>query len=169
MKRILIIGRSGAGKTTFAGKLGKVLNRDVIHLDNIFWKPGWVRAFTSDEWQKKINDLTEKEEWILDGNYHNTLAMRLQRADTVIFFDFNPFRTLVNACMRKHLPPKESGDTVERLHSEVGFFKLVKSIFKFPTRKVREQIEKTAGKDVFVIKNRREAEQTLQKLAMNPE
>jgi adenylate kinase family enzyme len=167
MKRILIIGRSGAGKTTFTDKLGKALGREVIHLDNLFWKPGWVRAYNTEEWEKKVQELIQKNEWILDGNYHNTLEMRLQRADVVIFFDINPFQALANALKRKFFPSVGSGDKVPKLHSEVRFQNLARSIFKFPTKKVQKQVEKAAIKNIFVIRNRKEIEQTLQELTMN--
>ena len=44
MKRILIIGNGGSGKSTFAKKLHKKLNLELIHLDNLFWKPNWVQT-----------------------------------------------------------------------------------------------------------------------------
>ena len=42
MRRIAIIGAGGAGKSTLARQLGEVLGIEVIHLDALFWKPGWV-------------------------------------------------------------------------------------------------------------------------------
>jgi len=55
MRRILVIGIAGGGKSTLALKLGEVLGLPVIHLDAIFWKPGWesipreeFRALTAD-------------------------------------------------------------------------------------------------------------------------
>lgn len=164
MKRILVIGRSGAGKTTFSDRLGKALGRKVIHLDNLFWKPGWVRAFSSEEWVKQVKRLIKEDEWIIDGTYHNTLEMRLRRADTVIFFDINSFRSLLNALKRKHSLPSESADNVPRLHSEVGFLILVKSVFRFPSKKVYEQIKKSGVEKVYVIKNQKDSEKVLQKL-----
>jgi len=164
MKRILIVGRSGSGKTTFSNKLGEKLTREVIHLDNLFWKPGWVRAFTPEEWEFEIQKMIQKEEWIIEGNYHNTLEIRLKRADAVIFFDTNPFVALAYALKRKFFPPKKSTD-ISGLHDEVKVLTLAKSIFNFPTSSVRDQIVKAGIKDVFVIRNRREAKKILNILA----
>jgi adenylate kinase family enzyme len=62
----------------------------VIHLDVQFWKPGWVEP-SEDEWRQKQRDLVAGEEWILDGNYHATLDLRLARADAAVFLD-TPWR-----------------------------------------------------------------------------
>ena len=87
MERILIIGCSGAGKSTLARKLGDVTGLPVVHLDSLFWKPGWVES-TKEELDDKILSAMEEEHWILDGNYCRTLPMRLQYCDSVVFLDF---------------------------------------------------------------------------------
>lgn len=86
MQRIVIIGSSGAGKSTLARELGHKLNLPIIYLDKYYWKPEWVSTPTQ-EWQEKVAELTQGEQWIIDGNYRDTLDMRLQAADTVIFLD----------------------------------------------------------------------------------
>lgn len=49
MKHIAIIVCSGAGKSTFARELGAITGLEVIHLDRLYWKPGWVET-PKDEW-----------------------------------------------------------------------------------------------------------------------
>lgn len=58
----------------------------LIHLDIHFWKPGWVEP-TEEEWREKQRGLLSGDEWIIDGNYHATLELRLERADTVVYLD----------------------------------------------------------------------------------
>ncbi len=86
MKRILIIGSSGSGKSTLARQLGASLNLPVIHLDKLFWHPGWVGTPPT-VWTQTVAELTSGNEWIIDGNYRGTLDMRLASADTVVFLD----------------------------------------------------------------------------------
>jgi adenylate kinase family enzyme len=86
MKKILVVGSSGAGKSTFARHLGKTTGLEVIHLDKIFWNPGWVET-DREEWRKKIEQLSKGDSWIMDGNYSGTLETRLPACDTVIFLD----------------------------------------------------------------------------------
>src|ERR1051325_3370360 len=86
MQKILVIGSGGAGKSTFARRLGERLKLDVIHLDRLYWKPGWIET-PKDEWRRLIQELLNREAWIMDGNYSGTLEMRMAACDTVIFLD----------------------------------------------------------------------------------
>ena len=58
----------------------------VIHLDLHYWKPSWARP-SDDEWRERQRTLLAGEAWIIDGNYNETLPLRLERADTVVFLD----------------------------------------------------------------------------------
>lgn len=86
LKRIAIIGCGGAGKSTLSRELGKSLDLPVVHLDRVFWKPGWERisreAFIAEQLE-----IMAQPRWILDGNYGSTMDLRLQAADTIVFLD----------------------------------------------------------------------------------
>lgn len=86
MKRIMVIGSGGAGKSTFARKLGERLQIEVLHLDVFHWRPGWV-APPKDEWLKTVEGLIKRDSWIMDGNFSSTLEMRYGACDTLIFLD----------------------------------------------------------------------------------
>ena len=86
MKRILVIGAGGAGKSTFARQLGEILGLAVVHLDALYWKPGWVES-PRDEWASTVEGVLEREAWIIDGNYSGTLERRLEACDAVVFLD----------------------------------------------------------------------------------
>ncbi len=87
MKRVLVIGSSGAGKSTFARRLSQATDIPVIHLDRLYWNPNWVGTTDQTEWQAKVERALQGDAWIIDGNYSGTLRLRLQKADTVIFLD----------------------------------------------------------------------------------
>jgi adenylate kinase family enzyme len=87
MQRVLVIGISGAGKSTFARKLAARTGLPLIHLDSEFWKPGW-RVTERGKWRDKVAKLVARDAWILDGNYGASLDLRLPRADTVMWFDY---------------------------------------------------------------------------------
>jgi adenylate kinase family enzyme len=87
MKRILIIGSPGAGKSTFAVRLGRLIHLPIIHLDKEFWQPGWKET-PRDKWTDRVKELAIRDKWIIDGAYDRTLEIRLSRADTVIFLDY---------------------------------------------------------------------------------
>ena len=86
MERVLVIGPGGAGKSTFAARLGRRLGLEVIHLDRHFWKAGWVDP-PRDEWAKTVAGLLARDSWVMDGNYSGTLPLRLAACDTVVFLD----------------------------------------------------------------------------------
>lgn len=88
MERVVIIGCSGSGKSTLARQLGEKLNLPVVHLDRLFWKPGWQEA-TAEEFDEKLTAELEKDRWIIDGNFSRTMQQRLAKCDAVIFLDYN--------------------------------------------------------------------------------
>lgn len=85
-QRVVVTGLPGSGKSTFSKALSAKAGLPVIHLDLHFWRPGWV-APSPEEWRKQQLDLLSADSWIADGNYHETLDLRLARADTVIVLD----------------------------------------------------------------------------------
>jgi adenylate kinase family enzyme len=86
-ERIAIVGCSGAGKSQLATTLGARLGLPVVHLDRLFWKPGWVESTQEEFLAAQDRALPAAGRWIADGNYGGTLELRLGRADTVIFLD----------------------------------------------------------------------------------
>ena len=99
MERILIIGCGGAGKSTLARQLGDKLNIPVVHLDKLFWKPGWVEM-PKDEFDALLRQEMAKERWIMDGNFNRTLPERIARCDTMIYLDFSRFACLCGVIKR---------------------------------------------------------------------
>ena len=87
-RRLLIIGSSGSGKSTLARALGEALALPVVHLDKLYWTPGWV-ARPREEFDALLAAELEKDAWIMDGNFHRTLPLRLARADGVVRFQYS--------------------------------------------------------------------------------
>lgn len=86
MRKVLVIGSSGAGKSVFAARLAQRTGLPLIHLDAIYWRPGWVKT-PREEWMRTIEGLLARDAWVMDGNYAGTLDRRLAACDTVIFLD----------------------------------------------------------------------------------
>jgi len=84
MKRVVILGNSGSGKSSFAEKLADKLGIPCIHLDSHYWKPNWIPT-PKEEWPSIVRRLIDEDEWVMDGNYSTTLEERIQRADTAIY------------------------------------------------------------------------------------
>ena len=99
MERILIIGCGGAGKSTLARQLGEKLDLPVVHLDKLYWKPGWVQE-SREEFDRKLDITLEEPKWIIDGNFNRTMPLRLQKCDTVIYLDFPRITCLLGVIKR---------------------------------------------------------------------
>ena len=85
-KKILILGCGGAGKSTFAIDMGNWFSLPVVHLDKLYWLPGWINR-SNEDFDKLLEKEIKKEMWIIDGNYKRTLQWRLEYADVAILFD----------------------------------------------------------------------------------
>lgn len=84
--RILVIGSCGAGKTTLARAIAEERGLPVIHLDQHYWRPGWV-APSEAEWQAQVARLAAEPRWVMDGNYSGTLMGRIALADAIVYLD----------------------------------------------------------------------------------
>lgn len=86
MRRVMVIGGAGAGKSMVARKLGEISGLPVIYLDQIFWQPGWELRPASDV-SARVLDVVDSDDWIIDGNNFSTFEERAARADTIVFLD----------------------------------------------------------------------------------
>ncbi|MFE6862250.1 adenylate kinase [Nocardia sp. NPDC057668] len=103
MNRVVVLGRGGAGKSTFAVRLGAVTGLPVIELDKHFWSPD-LTPLSGDQWESVQQRLTATNSWILDGDLgpYDVLGTRLGAADTVVVLDFVLWRCAWRAARRSH-------------------------------------------------------------------
>lgn len=89
MRRVLVMGPPGSGKSTFARGLGAARGLPVMHLDQAYWRPGWIEA-PPEAFREAIEGMAAGPAWIIEGNYTSlalALAPRLAAADTVVVLD----------------------------------------------------------------------------------
>ncbi len=99
MKKVLIIGCSGAGKSTFARKLAAKTGLPLYYLDMIWHLPDRT-TLSREEFDILLEKILKTDSWIIDGNYARTLPMRLKEADTVFLFDIPVEQCLQGAIER---------------------------------------------------------------------
>jgi adenylate kinase family enzyme len=162
MKRILILGSCGAGKSTFAKRLHAILGIDIIHLDQHYWKSNWART-ESEEWQKKVEGLVKGESWIMDGNYRSTMDLRLPKADTIIWLDFSPL-----VCFYRIVKRRLKNNRVDELvgcKERISFELLKWVLWKFPRDNrpdIAKRLEVLEGrKDIHILKSNKDVESFL--------
>lgn len=164
MRRILVIGSGGAGKSTFSRRLSDLLGIEVIHLDKEHWKAGWVEP-PKDVWRKKVEELVGGDAWIMDGNFSGTLDVRLAACDTVIFLDLPRALCIWRVLKRvatyrgSHRP-----DMAEGCHEKLDLSFLL-WIWNYPSRtkpKVLGLIEEhSQGKRIVHLRSREAVEKFL--------
>ncbi|HEX7316793.1 MAG TPA: DNA topology modulation protein [Pyrinomonadaceae bacterium] len=164
MKRVLVIGSGGAGKSTFARRLGERLGLPVIHLDVCFWRPGWVET-PKEEWRQTVEGLCARESWVMDGNFSGTLELRLAACDTVIFLDL-PRAVCVWRALKRWLMYRDARrpDMAEGCGEKFDL-KFLDWIWNYPSRsrpKVLARIEEHArDKQVITLRSSDEVEKFL--------
>ena len=114
MKKIIVIGCPGSGKSTFSRSLQKVIKIPLFHLDLLYWNSD--RTIVEESiFHQRINEIIQKDEWIIDGNYGSTMELRLQECDTVFFLDY-PLEVCLNGIkerkgkIRPDMPWQEKED-----------------------------------------------------------
>lgn len=90
-QRVLVLGNGGAGKSTFARRMGERFSLPVVHLDKLWWLPGWQNR-SREQFDALLAEELSKTAWVMDGNYERTLPVRLAAADAAVFLDI-PART----------------------------------------------------------------------------
>ena len=130
--RIMIFGRSGSGKSTFAHHLSQKLNLPLFHLDKYFYLAGWVER-NYDEFLKIQQDLVDKESWMIDGNSTKSLEMRYSRADIVIYFNYSKLKCLYRIFKRLFFKDKDIDDRTPGCKEQVSFG-LIRYMWTFEKR-----------------------------------
>ncbi len=166
MNRIIIIGCGGAGKSTLARQLGEKLNIPVIHLDKLFWKPGWVESDRA-EFDARLMQEYKKPRWIIDGNYNRTMAQRASKADTIIYLDFSRFACFRGIAKRILMTygtvrPDMAEGCPEKIDFE--FFQWVWSYNKRWREKNYKLLNECTHAQTIVLKNRRMVKKFLNSL-----
>ncbi len=87
IRKVLVLGCPGSGKSTFAIKLHRQTNLPLYHLDNIWWKADKTHV-TRDEFDSCLDEILNRDSWIIDGNYSRTFEKRIAACDTVFFLDY---------------------------------------------------------------------------------
>jgi adenylate kinase family enzyme len=100
MQRVLVMGSSGSGKSTFAMRLSEITGIPFVSLDALFWKPGWVKSDKA-EFRERVTQAARQPRWIMDGNFQSHLVeLRRDVSDTVIWFDL-PRRTCMFGILKR--------------------------------------------------------------------
>jgi adenylate kinase family enzyme len=159
MKKVIIIGCPGSGKSTFARKLHEKLSLPLFHLDMLYWNKDRTTV-TKDLFFERLNDAMSKPGWIIDGNYNSTMEMRMSACDTVFFLDYPTSVCLEGIEARKgksrpDMPWTERGDY------DKEFIDFIKSYNSQTRPEVIKLLEKYSSKNIIIFHSRNDADEYL--------
>ena len=162
MRKIIVIGCPGSGKSTFSKALHTRTNLPLIHLDMLYWNADKTTVGKS-VFREKLSAILKTDAWIIDGNYASTMEMRMQACDTVFFLDY-PLEDCLNGIKERKGKARSDMPWVEMDEDDEEFIGFIKSYNEKNRPQVLQLLEKYSDKNVVVFKSRAEANTFLQAL-----
>lgn len=162
MKKVIIIGCPGSGKSTFARKLKAITNLPLYHLDMMYWNEDKTTV-PKEVFDARLKVVMENSEWIIDGNYARTMEMRIKECDTVFFLDY-PTDICIKGIEKRKGQVRSDMPWVEDSYTDDEFISFIKK-YNFENRpKVIGLLEKYSSKNIIIFNSRLDAENYLSDL-----
>lgn len=158
MKRVIVIGCPGSGKSVFSKALHQITGIPLFHLDMLFWNSDKTTVEKT-VFHEKLSDAIKNSEWIIDGNYSDTMELRIKECDTVVFLDY-PVEVCLDGIKARRGKVRSDMPWVET-ETDEEFIEFIKNYNLQSRPQVMELLKKYAYKNVFVFSNRAEADEFL--------
>ena len=165
MKKIIVIGCPGSGKSTFSRALHGITGIPLFYLDMMYWNSDRTTVERS-VFIERLLDTVGQNEWIIDGNFGSTMELRMAACDTVIFLDY-PLEVCLEGIEERKGKARPDMPWVE-YEDDYEFIGFIKN-YNFKSRpKVMELLEKYNYKNIYILKNRKEADGFLSEMKNTP-
>ena len=155
MKKVIVIGCPGSGKSTVSRALHNKTGIPLYHLDMMYWNADKTTAEKS-VFLERLSAVLEKNKWIIDGNYGSTMELRIAACDTVFFLDY-PLDVCLDGIRERGGKPRSDMPWIET-EEDAEFIEFIKSYNEQQKPKVLELLEKYGDKNIVIFKSREEAD-----------
>ncbi len=160
MKRVMVIGCPGSGKSTFSRALHEKTKLPLYHLDMMNWNSDGTTV-EKHVFIERLQETVHKDKWIIDGNYGSTMEIRLQACDTVIFLDY-PLEICLEGVRERRGKERADIPWVEPVNEvDEDFIEFIKNYNNKNRPVVRKLLEKYSDKTILIFRNREEADKYL--------
>lgn len=162
MKRAVVIGCSGSGKSVFSRKLREVTGSPLFYLDMIWHKPDGTNI-SRKEFDEKLSSIISRDSWIIDGNYQRTLETRIKACDTVFLFDL-PTEICIEGALSRIGKKREDMPWFEN-ELDPEFRQWIESFRANQLPEIYRLLEKYEnGREIVVFRTREQADKFIEKL-----
>ena len=154
MKKFIVIGCPGSGKSNVSRALHNKTGIPLYHLDMMYWNVDKTTVEKS-VFLERLSVVLEKDEWIIDGNYGSTMELRMAACDTVLFLDY-PLDICLDGIKERRGKPRSDMPWIETEEDE-EFIEFIKNYNEHQKPKVLELLEKYREKHIIIFKSREQA------------
>lgn len=161
MKKILIIGCPGSGKSTFARALKEATGLPLVHLDMLYWNADKTTV-CREVFDARLEEALAGDGWIIDGNFSRTMEKRLQSCDTVFFLDL-PTEVCLES-VRGRIGTKRSDLPWIETEEDAEFMEYIRNFSGEQKQKILSLLSKYQGVSQIVFTSREETEEYLKLL-----
>ena len=158
MKKIIVIGCPGSGKSTLSRKLHNITEIPLYHLDMMFWNEDKTTVEKS-VFVKRLSEVLIKDSWIIDGNFSSTMECRMNECDTVIFLDY-PTDVCLDGVEKRRGKPRGYIPWIETEEDE-EFTEFIKTFNVSRKPAILALLDKYKEKNILIFKSREEADRFL--------
>ena len=155
MKKVIVIGCPGSGKSTVSRALHNKTGIPLYHLDMMYWNADKTTVEKS-VFLERLSAVLEKDAWIIDGNYGSTMELRMAACDTVIFLDY-PLDVCLDGIRERRGKPRSDMPWIET-EEDAEFIEFIKSYNEQQKPKVLELLEKYDDKNIIILESREQAD-----------
>ena len=156
MKKILIIGCPGSGKSTFARALHEKTGLPLFYLDMMYWNADRTKV-ARPLFLERLQYALQQEEWIIDGNYKSTMEMRTQACDTIFFLDYSTEVCLAGIASRQGKPRADMPWIEKEGEIDEDFMDMIRNYRTDARPNVLRLLEKYKDKNIVIFRTREEA------------